>query len=197
MYLDKEKIQALIDQQRTILADVDYLDLDSVAKIVENFDNPVKNDENLSEGDELFRDGNAKDESHVPDVVVSGTVLTAKSFFNSRRKGIYQRVMEIKQTLLPTSVTYSGESLSAAKIPYLFETNKDNGQNLSEGDELFRRQKMFYHYTWGFAIPTSHIPIIFIFSYYSLLAAVFKSVGAPDGCKGQNIWNSQKSISLG
>lgn len=59
LYLDKEKIQALIDQQRTILADVDYLDLDSVAKIVENFDNPVKNDENLSEGDELFRDGDA------------------------------------------------------------------------------------------------------------------------------------------
>lgn len=59
LYLDKEKIQALIDQQRTILADVDYLDLDSVAKIVENFDNPVKNDENLSEDDELFRDGNA------------------------------------------------------------------------------------------------------------------------------------------
>ena len=64
--------------------------------------------------------------------------LTAKSFFKSRRKGIDQRVMEIKQTLLPTSVTYSGESLSAAKIPYLLETNKDNGQNLSEGDELFR-----------------------------------------------------------
>lgn len=64
--------------------------------------------------------------------------LTAKSFFKSRRKGIDQRVMEIKQTLLPTSVTYSGESLSAAKIPYLFETNKDNGQNLSENDELFR-----------------------------------------------------------
>lgn len=59
LYLDKEKIQALIDQQRTILADVDYLDLDSAAKIVENFDNPVKNDENLSEDDELFRDGDA------------------------------------------------------------------------------------------------------------------------------------------
>lgn len=38
---------------------MDYLDLDSVAKIVENFDNPVKNNENLSEGDELFRDGDA------------------------------------------------------------------------------------------------------------------------------------------
>lgn len=59
LYLDKEKIQALIDQQRTILADVNYLDLDSVAKIVENFDNPVKNNENLSEDDELFRDGDA------------------------------------------------------------------------------------------------------------------------------------------
>lgn len=72
LYLDKEKIQALIDQQRTILADVDYLDLDSVAKIVENFDNPVKNDENLSEDDELFRDGDDKAVSHVPDAVVSG-----------------------------------------------------------------------------------------------------------------------------
>lgn len=59
LYLDKEKIQALIDQQRTILADVDYLDLDSVAKIVKKFDNPVKKDENLSEDDELFRDGDA------------------------------------------------------------------------------------------------------------------------------------------
>ena len=46
----------LMVQQRTILADVDYLDLDFVAKIVENFRNPVKNDENLSEEDELFRD---------------------------------------------------------------------------------------------------------------------------------------------
>ncbi len=32
LYLNKEKIQILIDQQRTILADVDYLDLDSMAK---------------------------------------------------------------------------------------------------------------------------------------------------------------------
>lgn len=65
--------------------------------------------------------------------------LTAKSFFKSKKKGIDQRVMEIKQTLLPTSVTYSGESLSsAAKIPYLFETNKNNWKNLSNGDELFR-----------------------------------------------------------
>ncbi|MEE1235450.1 MAG: hypothetical protein UHS50_07190, partial [Bacteroidaceae bacterium] len=46
LYLDKEKIQTLIDQQRTNLADVEYLDLDSVAKIVENFENPKVSKEN-------------------------------------------------------------------------------------------------------------------------------------------------------
>ena len=40
LYLDKEKIQALIDQQQTNLADVEYFDLDSIAKIVQNFENP-------------------------------------------------------------------------------------------------------------------------------------------------------------
>ena len=50
--------------------------------------------------------------------------LTAKSFFNTK-KGITQRVMEIKDTLLPTSVTYSGESLSSVKVPQLFELPKD------------------------------------------------------------------------
>lgn len=66
------------------------------------------------------------------------TCLTAMSFFKSRKKGIDQRVMEIKQPLLPTSVTYSGESLSTAKIPNFFEIIKNNGQNLSEDDEFFR-----------------------------------------------------------
>ena len=40
LYADKEKIQAVISQQRKNLADVAYLDLDSVAKVVENFENP-------------------------------------------------------------------------------------------------------------------------------------------------------------
>ena len=57
LYMDKEKIQALIDQQRTILADVEYLDLDSAAKVVENFENPKPESKN----DALFRDGDAKD----------------------------------------------------------------------------------------------------------------------------------------
>ena len=39
-YLHKEKIQTLIDKQRTNSAEVAYLDLDSVTKIVQNFKNP-------------------------------------------------------------------------------------------------------------------------------------------------------------
>lgn len=57
LYLDKEKIQTLIAQQRTNLADVEYLDLDSAAKVVENFENPKPESKN----DALFRDGDAKD----------------------------------------------------------------------------------------------------------------------------------------
>ncbi len=39
MYVDKQKIQALIDQQRTNLAEVEYLDLDLVERIVQKFEN--------------------------------------------------------------------------------------------------------------------------------------------------------------
>ena len=48
MYADKEKIQTLIDQQRTNLADVEYLDLDSIANIVKDFENPKLSEENSS-----------------------------------------------------------------------------------------------------------------------------------------------------
>ena len=50
LYVDKEKIQALINQQRTNLADVEYLDLDDVTNKVENFENPK------------FLDGKVEDE---------------------------------------------------------------------------------------------------------------------------------------
>lgn len=70
--------------------------------------------------------------------------LTAKSFFKTKKKGISQRVMEIENSLLPTSVTYSGESLSSsAKIPTFFENSKfeedysvRDGAN--EADVLYR-----------------------------------------------------------
>ena len=52
LYLDKERIQTLIDQQRTNLADVDYLDLDSIAKVLDNFRNPKVSEENVANDDE-------------------------------------------------------------------------------------------------------------------------------------------------
>lgn len=40
LYLNKKKIQILIDQQRTNLADVAYLDLNLVESLIEDFVNP-------------------------------------------------------------------------------------------------------------------------------------------------------------
>lgn len=49
----QRKIQALIDKQRINLADVEYLNLEDVANIVNNFENPevpeIKNDSRWSE----------------------------------------------------------------------------------------------------------------------------------------------------
>ena len=49
LYIDKTKIQDLIDKQRTNLAEVEYLDLDSIAKIIKDFKNP-----NIESADENF-----------------------------------------------------------------------------------------------------------------------------------------------
>lgn len=57
-YLDKEKIQVLIDKQRTNLAEVEYLNLEDVAKVVENFVNPSVGNEkngNISEDTAVYR----------------------------------------------------------------------------------------------------------------------------------------------
>ncbi len=41
LYIDKERVQDLINQQRKNLADVEYLDLNSIANIIQNFENPI------------------------------------------------------------------------------------------------------------------------------------------------------------
>jgi hypothetical protein len=40
LYVDKKKIQDLISQQQTTLAEVGYLDLNTVVKVIHNFQNP-------------------------------------------------------------------------------------------------------------------------------------------------------------
>ena len=54
-----DKSAYLSSASQPVQQEIDKEVLNPAAKIVENFDNPVKNDENLSEGDELFRDGDA------------------------------------------------------------------------------------------------------------------------------------------
>lgn len=49
LWVDKEKIQNLIAEQRINLAEVDYLDLDFVAKVIEKFENPKLFDGKLRE----------------------------------------------------------------------------------------------------------------------------------------------------
>ena len=49
LYVNKEKIQILIDQQRRNLTDVEYLDLNYVAKVIKNFDNPTLSEEKNEE----------------------------------------------------------------------------------------------------------------------------------------------------
>jgi N12 class adenine-specific DNA methylase len=59
-WVDKEKgLSYLSSASQPVQQEIDKEVLNTAAKIVENFDNPVKNDENLSEDDELFRDGDA------------------------------------------------------------------------------------------------------------------------------------------
>ena len=54
LYLDKKRIQTLINQQRTNLADVEYLDLNSIANIIETFANPqISEGENSGEQENL------------------------------------------------------------------------------------------------------------------------------------------------
>lgn len=48
LYLDKKKVQDLITQQQTNLAEVSYLDLNSVTKVLKDFQNPKPNN-NLQE----------------------------------------------------------------------------------------------------------------------------------------------------
>ena len=95
-YLNKEKIQTLIDQQRTNLADVDYLDLDSVAKIVKDFENPTNTDDIRFRGSDRFFNGiNADD------------LFDLLSEYSSYSSGAYELINSLEKY-------YGGELISAS-----------------------------------------------------------------------------------
>ena len=59
--------------------------------------------------------------------------LTAKTFYKTR-KDAAQRVMEINNSLLPTSETYFGAILSDAKIPKIFDLPNTQSNSFREGN---------------------------------------------------------------
>lgn len=81
-YLDKERIQDLLDKQRINLAEVGYLDLDSTSKIVENFENPNFPGENLRDGGRLWTDGDLSEGKS------SGEADEANERFNEELEGL-------------------------------------------------------------------------------------------------------------
>lgn len=102
LYVDKERIQNLIDQQRTILADVDYLDLDSVTKIVESFENPSVPDENMREGDGAYTDDEVSYENDPIAKQLSQSRRTAKQrreFARRERQRMAERVESLAEKL--------------------------------------------------------------------------------------------------
>ena len=77
LYADKEKIQAILSQQRRTLADVAYLDLDDVAKKVKDFGNPKTDEDFVSQeakdyAKRLYNKSYYKD---LADTVIFGWVL--------------------------------------------------------------------------------------------------------------------------
>ena len=102
LYVDKERIQNLIDQQRTILADVDYLDLDSVTKIVENFENPSVGGENLREGEGVYTDDEVSYENEPVAKLLGQSRRTTKQrreFAQRERQRMAERVESVAKKL--------------------------------------------------------------------------------------------------
>ena len=102
LYVNKEKIQDLIDKQRTNLADVDYLDLDSIAKVVENFENPNIEDENPREGAGVLSDDDLSLANDPVSKLFGKSTRTAaqrRAFAERERQRMTQRVQELAEKL--------------------------------------------------------------------------------------------------
>ena len=140
LFLDKEKIQTLIDQQRTILADVTYLDLDSVAKVVKDFVNSKVSDENVADEDVLFRDGDD----------VEYEKAQARMMYERRvRSGLYQTqeamldsmlgLKEAMSSVLKAEKRYTGkiEDVAGFENAYLGE-NRLSSVNQAECEAFTR-----------------------------------------------------------
>ena len=103
LYLNKEKVQNLIAQQRTNLADVNNLDLNSINNIIQNFENPSvssKNPENSSGGVQFSKPGDLQTEQYavenkMPDVPDGIDLKSASQVRNYLREAFAGRKFRI------------------------------------------------------------------------------------------------------
>lgn len=131
LYVNKREIQALIDKQRTILADVDYLDLDDVTKVVNNFENPTIEEE------ELFRPG---------DFTPRDKVYARYAYESIVKSGAYQFHEAMQDSMLGLKEVYKAvlgpktriEEVAGFENAYIFE-NRMSSMNAGEQHEYFRR----------------------------------------------------------
>ena len=159
LYLDKHKIQELIDQQRTNLADVEYLDLDSVTKIVNEFKNPTipeeKNEENsakaqyslqgnsLTEEEQRIADeakANGTFDASNPDIRYSlATDLNAEVSEGEANpiaeKEVVNVIVDSSEIKLPTNRAEALDVVSKMKRPFI---NHDQNKEIIVSNKAVR-----------------------------------------------------------
>ena len=91
-YINKEKVQNLITEQRSSLAEVSHLDLDFVAKVIKNFENPKFSMENVMVMDDYFNENRyhipLDIEKAIPDVIKERITDSGMRDFTPRQKGL-------------------------------------------------------------------------------------------------------------
>lgn len=139
--VNKEKVQNLINQQRTILADVDYLDLDSIAKIIKDFENRKLNDDILyREVDptesEVLPDARTRYEREVRKPNKEGSVKSHENLVN-RLHEAYVDSMAALRSYMDSVLEATGDELSSHEEAYKAE-NAMSSKNKSHREAYDR-----------------------------------------------------------
>ncbi len=127
LYLNKEKVQNLIAQQRRNLADVSYLDLNSINNIIQNFENPSissKNPENSSGGVQFSMSG---------DLDLGDTSLSPEDYRRSIDP-LFDFVMEYTDGIVNPGPDHIGEDFDGSYISEAynkFSTKRKQGKKES------------------------------------------------------------------
>ena len=144
LYLNKEKVQKLITQQRTNLAEVSNLDLNSINNIIENFKNPSleneKNQEKMRfsiapqvdtpEFKNWFGNSKVVDENGKPLVVYHGTNADFY-IFDTEKFGLWDNGSKFKINGVDENGKLKIESIKDEG--FFFSSKKQNAEAHAEG----------------------------------------------------------------